>query len=62
VTGSERRGDRRQPVRPVVATSGEGPDAVAIAPADEAVAVVLDLMNPGGVVRHGVSEGPDRAE
>jgi hypothetical protein len=38
--------DEREPVRPVIAPTGEQPDPVVLLPDDQPVAVVLDLVNP----------------
>ena len=44
----------REPLRPIVAPTGDKPDADRIAPRHKAVAVVLDLMNPVGAGRRTV--------
>jgi|ERR1700730_7231930 hypothetical protein len=52
----ERIHDPWHPVGVVVAAPGEHPHPVALAPADEPEAVVLDLMHPVRPGRHGVAE------
>ena len=42
----QRFGDQRYPIGVVIAAPGEHPDAIAVAPADEAEPVVLDLVHP----------------
>ena len=47
----------RKAVRPVVAAPGNQPDADGIAPRHQAIAVVLDFVNPVGAGRRAVGRG-----
>jgi hypothetical protein len=50
---SQRRfGDQGKPIAPVVAVAREQADALALALHDQAVAVVLDLVNPFRPIRN----------
>ena len=62
----QRFGDRRHPVRPIVSAAGKHTDPVAVAPADEPEAIVLDFIGPFRPGRHGAAEcgqaGLDKAD
>ena len=45
-------GDQRKPARPVMAVTREQADALSAALDDQAIAVVLDLVEPVGPVRN----------
>ena len=49
-----RQDDLRETDRKIIAVAGEQPDAVALAPGENAKAIVLDFMNPAFAVRWGV--------
>ena len=46
--------DEREPVGPVVASPSQQPNAYRVTPGHQAVAVVLDLVNPVGAGRRAV--------
>jgi hypothetical protein len=54
---SERVGDARHPVRPVMAATAEHPHPVQLAPADEPESVVHDLIGPLRPAWHGGAIG-----
>ena len=47
-------GNQWHPVSPIVPARGEHTQAIAVPPADEAIAIVLDLIDPVRPGRHGV--------
>src|SRR5690349_21685167 len=55
--GAQRLHDRRDSVSPLTPLAAEHPHAIALAPADEAISVVLHLVGPARTVRHGARRG-----
>jgi hypothetical protein len=52
-------GDPREALRPVIATTGDQPDPVAVTLHSEAVTVIFDFVEPLGAGRHDLSGGRD---